>query len=285
MVAFPILCDNIVATFIDSYHFDPRGIYCQVTGKRIGTTDELEFCHLVVSLDGDLEAICDDIAIRLLASMRPSMQWNKMRADSLKLMAERSPVDTLAYLLNRLFAPLNHRKVSLDSLLAVNEDKIRLHTQLTRWGMTHELVALSYQLLEIDAKWGLDSEASPCSCDAFIMAVDHMDRLNLFTTYHARRMKDWDAKVKHDEQVTRWHRSGNALARPAFFAAFMQAQPMTPTQKARSAKQDEKDFFANIMNEVMGMPNLAGEKKFTPLPVVKPAIPSTKAPMGWGKRS
>ena len=282
---FSILCDNIVHAFTDSYHFDPRGIYCQVTGKRIGTTDETEFCYLVASLTGDLEAICDDIAIRLLASLRPSMRWNKMRAESLKEMADLAPVDTMAYLLNRLFAPIDSRKTSLDKLLAVNEDKIRLHVQLTRWGMTPELVALSYQLLEIDAKWGLDSEASPTSCDAFIMAIDHPERLALFATYHARRMKDWEAKVKHDEQVTRWHRSGNALAKPAFFAAFMRDQPMTATQKAKAIKQDEKDFFANILNEVMGKPNLAGEKTFSPKPMAKPVMPTTRAPMNWGKKA
>lgn len=280
---FSILCDNIVATFIDSYHFDPRGIYCQVTGKRIGTTSTEEFCELIASLPGSVEMVCDDIAIRLLASLRPSLRWNKMRAESLKEMRVAAPVDTLAYLLNRLFAPLNARKTSMSDLLGVNEDKIKLHTQLSRWGIeSTELQTIAYMLLELDAKWGLDLEGAPFSCDAFIMATTHVERLAMLQPYHTRRMKDWDAKLKHDEQVTRWHRSGNALARPAFFAAFMQAQPLTETQKKAAAKQTEKDFFGDILNEVMGKPTLSGVRTIPEVVIAKPSLPSVKSK--WGRK-
>lgn len=283
MLNFSILCDNIVATFIDSYHFDPRGIYCQVTGKRIGTTETVEFCELIHSLAGDIESMCDDIAIRLLASLRPSLRWNKMRVDSLVEMRKVAPVDTLAYLLNRFFAPLNARKTSLSQLLGVNEDKIRLHTQLTRWGIdSGDMSSIAYMLLELDAKWGLDTEAAPFNCDAFIMATTHAERREMLAPYYTRRMKDWDAKVKHDEQVTRWHRSGNALAKPAFFAAFMQAQPLSETQKKAAAKRDEKDFFGDILNEVMGKPSLSGVRTIPEVVIAKPSLPSVKSK--WGRK-
>jgi len=52
---------------------------------------------LIDSLTDDVEAICDDV--RLLASMRPSMQWNKMRGNSsVDLAEQRIQPRTLAYL-------------------------------------------------------------------------------------------------------------------------------------------------------------------------------------------
>src|SRR5574338_107988 len=109
---------EIAETFKSSYGFDMHGLYCQATGKCFGWThiEEMEsLVNLVGAESNDADEIADDIAMRVLASMRPSHKWNKFRAESLAEMRKSDPIETLAYLINRMFAPLNHRKIGIDA--------------------------------------------------------------------------------------------------------------------------------------------------------------------------
>src|SRR4051812_22122998 len=148
----------VLEAFASAYGFDPHGIYCQVTGKRIGLTDEGELRALVGSIPGDPDSVIDDLAVRIFASMRPSLRWNKMRIDSLETMRKQVPTETLAYLLNRLFAPLDQIKLPIDVKLGDYHNRIRIFNLLTEWGEHDSLNLVTHMLLEIDAKMNLSRE-------------------------------------------------------------------------------------------------------------------------------
>ena len=148
--------------------FDPYGIYCQFTGARIGSTLKEEMDSLLAYIGGvDADDIADDLAMRILASMRPSIRWNKMRAETLQQLRVTDPVGTMAYLMNRLFAPLNHRKTRLEDMLSSYRERIEAYKMIQSWGTTDESNTIFYMLLELDAKWNLDTEYPPFSFRTF----------------------------------------------------------------------------------------------------------------------
>jgi hypothetical protein len=267
---------KVVHTFIDAYGFDPTHIYCQVTGKPIAQTHSEEFEALVDSLGVvDAEQAADDLAVRLLASMRPSMRWNVFRDDSLVIMRQKHPVETLAYLLNRMFAPLNFRKISRRDLLADLEHRIKTFQIISEWDKASHFDTLIYMLLELDAKWSLDTESAPFNWQDFFVTADTMDaRVDLLQQWYNRRVADWDKKQKADEMQTRWMRSGSALAKPAYMAEFLAAKPLSKSAAVRESKKEEKAFFAGLLSEIlMGRVDDEEEKAaITPNPalVVRP---------------
>lgn len=255
-----------------------RGIYCQMTGKRIGLHDWDEINALIDSIPGDPESISDDIAMRIFASMRPSLHWNKLRADSLEVMRKTRPVETLAYLLNRLYTPLSRDH----DTLAVNHDRIRVYARCAEWGVCESSATLMYYLLEIDARLGLHVEW-PTFTLTDVLTQPWPILLEMAQAWHARRLKAYADLIKKQEQNTKFWRSGNALARPAFFSAWMESQPVSPNQQRLADKKAESDFFGGILFELMGKPNLDGEQT---APVPEPAkvvMPRTQMPKRFGK--
>lgn len=271
--------DAVMETFYAQYPgVDPLAIYCQFTGKPIGATYGDEFQSILDSLKGDPEEIADDIALRLFASMRPSMRWNKIRSETLDEMRKSAPIETLAYLLNRLFTPLDK-----GNILAIHHDRIRLWSRLEEWGFTESTNTILYYLLEIDAKLGLNQEVPPFSVEQLLNDFESMPiLLTAFDEWHTRRIKYYDQKMKQFEESDRWFRVGNTLAKPAFFNAFMESKPPSKTTKVKAEKAAESKFFADLLFEVMGEPNLDGEAKAKPKEVAKIPVPSTKMPGRFG---
>jgi hypothetical protein len=275
----------IALSFVEEYGFSPLGIFCQMTGKQIGTTSDEEFESLIDSFHtGDHDdGIVDDIALRIFASMRPSLQWNKMREDSLDKMRKRVPVDTLAYLLNRLFAPRNTLKMGVDQMLGLHHDRIRLHKRLSEWGMNDTTNSILYLLLEIDAKLNLNSESAPFTARDFLDDFKGFALLlEMVQAWHARRVT-YHAKQQHEAmQQANWTK-GNTLARPAFFNIWLESKPPTPTGLKAQAKAEERKFMLGVLAEVLGTQATEGEQEAaTPQP--KPVLPSTKMPTRFGGR-
>jgi hypothetical protein len=276
---------DIIDSCVAHHGFDPSGIYCQLTGKRIGSTPMEEF-ESVVNLVGcdSADEIADDIAIRVLASMRPSLKWNKFRAESMAQLRKSDPTEMLSFLLNRLFAPLNHRKIGIDNLLGTYADRIRGFQLLNEWGVTDATNTLLYMLLEVDAKWNLDTESAPFTAyDFFFDAATMEHRVEMVQAWYANRMIAWEKRLKAEEQMTKWYRFGNALAQPAFRDAFMESKPLSPTAIKKAEKDAEKQMFGDLLFEIMGEPNLAGETKRVPAPKPAPTfVPIRKMPLKFG---
>lgn len=277
--------DSIVTAFTAQYGFNPRGIYCSVTGKQIGMTLHEEFNALIESLGvEDAEEAADDLAMRLLASMRPSLRWNKFGDQGIEELRVKHPVETLAYLLNRTFQPLNHRKIGIESLLATYENKIKAFQMIQSWGQTDATNTLTYMLLEIDAKWNLDTESPPFSWDAFFVEAPDMDaRVSIVQGWYADRMDAWEKRLKAEELQTKWIRHGNVVAKPAFAAAYMESRPLSVTAIKKAEKQAEKDMFADLLFGILGSPNLDGEEKKAPAVSSGPTfVPIRQMPKRFG---
>ena len=280
---------EISDVFFAEYGFDMSGLYCQVTGKRIGWThvEEMESLINLVGGEADADEIADDIAIRVLASMRPSLKWNKFRGESLVELRKSNPIETLAYLINRMFAPLNHRKIGIDNLIGNYEHRIRAFNIIQSWGVTDATNTLTYMLLELDAKWNLDTESPPFSWQAFFMDAPDMDaRVAMLQSWYATRMQAWEKRLAAEELQTRWIRHGSAIAKPAFAAAYMESKPLSATAIKKAEKDAEKQLFGDLLFEIMGSPTLNGEATVEPKAKPKPTfVPIRKMPMKFGVKS
>lgn len=276
---------QIIDSFQSSYGFDPSGIYCAATGKRVGSTHIEELESLINLVGGEsAEEIADDIAMRLLASMRPSMKWNKFRAESLAQMRKTDPAETLAYLINRMFAPLNHRKIGIDNLIATYEDKIRAFAIISSWGVNDATNTLTYMLLELDAKWNLDTETPPFNWSEFFLDPESMQhRVDLLQHWYATRIEAWDKRLKAEELQTRWMRHGSALAKPAFMDIWMESKPLSATGIKAAEKKAERDLMAGLLWEILGKPKSPEEREAEkPRPVF---VPIRKMPMKFGVKN
>lgn len=267
--------NNFVDAFHDSYGFCPMRIYCIATGKQIGTMYDEEIESIIGDWQGD-DTVIDDVATRLLASMRPSIQWNKMREETLDDMRRRNPVDTLAYLLNRLLAPSEFKQLSLERRLDNHADRIKLHSWLVdAFDSNSDLATkILHMLIEIDARLGLESQPQPFNYGQFGTLLE---LFNLVADWYAERLKVYQAKVKHDEEMQRWNRHGNPLAKQAFGAIWRETKPLTKTEIVKAEKRKESRFFENIFDELM-----AGNVESTPTQTEAPK-PQVVKPLRLGK--
>ena len=274
---------SIIAAFQESYGFDPQGVYCQITGKKIGDFTNSEFDELVESLGSlDPEEMVDDIAMRVLASMRPSIRWNVMREESLKQMRRTAPIETLSYLVNRMFTPRNWRTMGTAQLLSTYSDRIKGYMLLEKWGISDATNTLLYMLLELDAKWNLETESPPFDAWDFFFSAPTMEhRVEMVQEWYHRRIAAWEKKCKADALQVRWTRDGNVLAKPAFMAEYLAARPLSKTAEKRVEKEQEKKFMAGLLSEIlMGrVDNKEEAEAVQPKPAF---VPIRKMPMQFG---
>lgn len=280
--------------FESEYGFPADSIFCSITGKSLGTMSCYEVDSIIKDIPGDVEQVADDYFLRLMASLRPSLRWNKMRDDSILRLAASAPEETLAYLLNRLFARPMAMRQTMDERLIEMSDRIRTFQRITLLSDS-EVSNLLHAFLELDAKWGLDSEIAPFSWESFWTCEDALARATLLNPYFEKRNKEHEKRVQQEELSSRWFRRGHSLAKPAFVASFLKQKPpvKAATQKAK-AKSKDLEFMDGILSGLLG--DLKKADSDTPLDSSLPkpisakgaatpkfVRPSTKAPV-WGKK-
>jgi hypothetical protein len=281
-----ILIGTVCHCFMDSYPgIDPFGFYCSVTGKRIGRNAEVEDFLTAQPVDSDPEALADDLALRIFASMRPSILWNRMRMETLDELRVSRPVEVLAYLLNRAFTPIKG-----GNAISIAHDKIRtFHACSDLRGFDREAFdSVMFLLLEIDAKQGLNTVYPTFRVDDLIAATgaDGCESfMQMLRAWHHNLMREHEKFQKRMEMETRWWRSGNALAKPAFFSAFMAAKPLSENQQRVATRKAESDMFADILNEVMGKPKLDGTETIAKPVAKRVVLPSTKMPALFARKA
>lgn len=270
---------NVLTQFEETFGFNPEGIFCLVTGKQIGRTESDELIALIDSLSGDTEEIVDDLAMRLFASMRPSMRWNKMRTDSLDDMRKIAPHETLAYLLNRLLMPVDNR---YDYLVAHGE-RIKLFSALSKLPASDTLNQAIHLLLEIDARLGLKALTATFTCDSLIAKLTSWDSLVAFLTpWHTQCLAKYEKQLSESAYMT-----ANPLAKTAFFRSFMESKPVSPAMQRKAERSAESRFFESIFEELVGESTKAIPKSHVPAVKVEPAaatLASTKMPLAWLSR-
>lgn len=278
---------TLIARFIDAYGYSPNAIFCSVTGKEIG--------RLYADESEEIEAQVEDIAdlrLRLLASMRPSMKWNKLSESSLDTMRQSHPVETMAYLLNRLFTPPRGatRTLPFDQQ---HESRILLFRAIANFrtlmtaGPQSPWDSVMHMLLELEAKLSLASEVAPFGPYALLDVPIESFMTNLaalLTPFHKRRV-EWHRQREADAQFF----AMNPGARRAFAKSWMEQQPAKPPTEAtirKAERQQEANFFAAIFDELNGDgDHKPMNQRPEPEIMVKPAsapVPSSKMPARFG---
>lgn len=256
---------------------NPMSVYCQFTGKPCGRLYQEEIESLF-ELNDDIEAIADDLMIRTLASMRPSIMWNYMRAESLEDLMVKRPVETLAYLLNRLFQPSDYGKLPLAARLDDLHTRIRLFDFLYTQVAAADQKRLMQMLIEVDAKMNLTQQTIDLRATDFMLFFEKA--MEAIKTWHLWCMKRYERNQRLEEDQRRWMK-GNTLARPAFFRSFMEAKPETKTAQGKRVKTAEQlaneALFRAVMAEAEGTIE-SPEPTPTPVASITPKVGVTKLP-------
>jgi hypothetical protein len=277
---------EITESFEATYGFNPCYVYCLVTGKAIGYTFPEELESVITFLDADLESAVDDLAMRITASMRPSMKWNKMREHDLDSMRKSAPVETMAYLLNRLITPPKDAKYT--GFFSLHRDRIMLfHHLLADYQLRYDVDAdyrsawdsAMLMLLEIEAKLSLLTESSPITVDRILDMANVACGLAMeLEAWHKRRVK-----YHADQEADAKFFAANPGAKRAFFNSWFEQKPPSEKQVAAAAKQQDKNFMAGILDELMGVGDLKPAAMRPDVVAPQPAvIAPTKMPTRFG---
>lgn len=283
MTTNPDIVGKFFHGFIDLYGYVPMEIYCSVTGKPLGSLDQYEFAQ-VVGQCADIE----HLRFKVLASMRPGMKWLKMNHESLDSMRKNHPVETMAWLLNRLYTPAQtvSKPIPWDQM---HEERIKLYDSLDAFRSQMSYVPNSawdqvmLKLLELHAKFDLKNEIAPFTCQA-ILAFDldslMVELLVLLTPWYARRVQAYEDALDRAELMRT-----NPMARRAFLNTWLEQEP-TQATVAREAKQKDLNTFGSILDEIMGNASHKPAAQRPSEDILTPAQPtglaSSKMPRKFG---
>jgi hypothetical protein len=262
------------------FTIDPMFFYCLMTGKSIGVMHHEEFTAIHDSIQGTEEEIQAELELRCLASMRPSMKWNRLRTESLAELRKSAPIETFCYLMNRLLTPSAEKKRGSD-FQTIHKNRIRLYQAAADSEQSEAFESVMLMLLEIDAKLNLISEDSP------IEYADIFRNEDIFA-YLALSLKKWHeirvAYHRQQELEAKFY-AANPGAKRAYFTAWMDHKPKSETTLKKESKQKEANFMSALLDELIH-PESVAAKPEKMRPTVKEAAPvrvvSTKMPTKFG---
>lgn len=249
--------DRDVATLRDhglaTFGVDITAVYCQHTGKKVGTFDDsvIQFAIDEENTDDD-DSLIEALFARTVASMRPSPMLNKPDRVTLLNLAAKYPVDVCTYLINRLHSNrwlATHRNFEiLDPYVA------RIHAY-SRWeSLAAAGVDLSpwiHWLLELDAKRNLHDLTPPCialdklnnwflsaigdSLFYLVTADNHSEMLAAFEQWTFGQLAEFDRRDSQALAQDKWMR-GNSLSQPAYVRSWMENPQFASKRAEASAK-------------------------------------------------
>lgn len=263
------ILSDVVTFMQDNMGINPMTVYCQFTGKPVGRLYQEEV-EALLGLSNDVESLADDLMVRTLASMRPSIMWNYMRSESLDQLMQDRPRETLAYLLNRLFQQSDYGKLPLAARLDDLHTRIRLYDFIVGEMEMDTLQRLMQMLIEVDAKMNLTMQTIDLRATDFMLFFDKA--MESIEAWHKFCMKRYERNQRLEEDQRRWMK-GNTLARPAFFRSFMEAKPESKTAKGKRVKTQEQLENEALFRAVMAEAE-AGASDSTEAALM-PAIPAT----------
>jgi hypothetical protein len=171
-----------------------------------------------------------------------------------------------------MFAP--HNRLNGGITLGHYEERIKAWQHIERWEVTDDSNTLTYMLLEIDAKMGLDVEHPPFNWQDFFSAETQKHRVEMVQGWYGNLMERWEKRLKQEELQSRWIRHGSALAKSAFRDAFIESQPPSLTAIKKAGKAAERGIFDAALWEVLGksFDSSLEPKIDAPKPVVVPLV-------------
>lgn len=237
----PSFRDSVIMFFGESYpNIDLYGVYCLTTGNRIGSSHEMD--DLIRSFEGtDPEEVADDIAIRLFASMRPGLFWNKMTLRTVATLQTTRPVETLAWLLNRLMNPPNFK----GDVFAIHHDRI-LAFQWCQALDSETRTKLLDRLIALDARLNLNAQLADFTIDS--LHLDGAKTLDRWLDSAEKRA----AKLEAAREVeAKWHRDGNTMSRAASVETFFKSKPPSQAKVIDSEKRKTSALMDNLLAALM----------------------------------
>lgn len=272
-----------IRAFQSTYEIDPEGIYCLLTGKRIGTSDIDELIELIESFsDDDPEGRADDLAMRLFGSMRPSMRWNKMRSESLETLRKSNPLETLSYLLNRLFSSHINRG---EGFVVEHGERIKTFQHISAHfnSADEDFDSVMLMLLEIDSKQNLLHQQSPFICRKFLSECKSIATLSAWLLPFYEKIISRHEALQAEARFVQ----ANPLAKSAYLRTFLESKPISRTASQKSAKQAERQFFSDLFDSLNGtsQSEILNEQVAKLMDKPKSAIPSVRMPMRFGVKS
>lgn len=233
---------------------NPQFIYCHATGKPIAKIDDESWLTITMSLISlDPEEAADELETRALTSMRPSVLWQSITKDSLEYVRVAAPKELLAYLMNRMYAPIEHSKakpITFESRLSA----LRFRTELwqiidsTEFG-PDQLEQLLMILLALDTAFNLSRMAKPTSV-AQAWSQDITTLISVLGAWHDRLTAE-QVKLAHEARISdQWWRAGNQHTSKAFVAAAITTKPLSKTAEKKIAKKAEQSIFDQIASAI-----------------------------------
>jgi hypothetical protein len=233
------------------------------TGKRIGSGDG-EILYVIDDMnESDPEAMADDLAMRLFASMRPSLRWNKMRVDTIDQLRKSVPYETMCYLLGRLMAPVESRNESFGDFCKANGEKIHIYSRFCEWPLDESFEQAMTQLLDIDSKRNLQQVTADFTYQKILDSCKGWScLLALLDPWHTNQLKVW----ARNQQEAKYLRA-NPLAKSAFLRSAMETKPPSKTQAKKIERKQKDAFLESLLAELLGDSPAPREQSVAPKPV------------------
>lgn len=237
-----------------TFQIDSQNIYCFATGKPFARIDDLDYAFSIDSIGSDLETALDELSTRALITMRPSPFWSSISPSAIEFARQNRPRELLSYLMNRMYAPIEHnphKPMSFESNINARLFRCTLWSIIDSTDFAaDQLEQLLFVLLELDTRFNLAKLSKPASVG---QAWSESNIAKLLETLASWR----DQLVEKSEKDTReaarsaefW--SGSKLTGRAFSKSFMETKPLTrPISKKAAAKKAEEDLFSSILKEM-----------------------------------
>lgn len=252
---------------------DLTRIYCQLTGAPIATIGHDSFVDIAtvgmfdLSDESDREDFANQCFERLMASCRPSPVWNFVTVNTLDSLRNLRPIETLAYLWNKLAAPIdpNHLKNPRWKYVDIIQHRILSYNafdMLARAGLlTEELTARAIEsLLRIDVFSNLAAVTWQGKLPPELDSTEESIAAWIESLYKFS-LGERDAGLRRLElgSVTPAN-SGNAASRKAYVSMFVEGRRLVrdsqddspkPRKASDPAKAKRRTMMANRVHDML----------------------------------
>lgn len=142
------VCDYMIKTF----GVNPYNVYCSATGMVCATTSLQEIESLIRFIDNDdLESFCDDLFVRTIATMRPSLKWSRIDPVSIEFARHNDKAGLLAYLIHRANEPKAAADLTFQDIMTRNQTRIKSYAAIEALTKEYDCFELTQLLLQADS--------------------------------------------------------------------------------------------------------------------------------------
>ena len=158
----PFTVEQVHEYMMDAYGMTPKQLYCAATGMGYATISDAEIEALIRFVDeDDLETFCDDLAVRMVAGMRPSMIWSRVEPASIEFARHNDKAGLLAYLIHRANESKSPTDMTFAYIMDRNITRIRSATAIERLVSEVDTFELVQLLLQADSIGNLHRFVTP----------------------------------------------------------------------------------------------------------------------------